>query len=70
MEESLKLPIGVLSGKIKKTLGISLDTHVPGAGIKKGLKMIDQPGKIRANSEDWKKTKHRPKRSIRLSYGI
>ncbi len=55
MEEPLKLPTGDLSRTPKKALSI-LDTHFPGGRIKKGPEIVDQPGKIRDNGEDWKKT--------------
>ncbi len=38
----------------EKALRLVLDTHFPGVRIKKAPEMADQPGKIRAKSEDWK----------------
>ncbi len=51
----MKLPTGDLSSTSENALCILLDTHFLGTRTKKEPKMVDQPGKIRANSKDWKK---------------
>ncbi len=56
---ALKEPLK-LQEPIKDTLGAfkyTPDVHFPGSRCKKGPEMVNQPGKIRDNSEDWKKAK-------------
>ncbi len=57
MEKSIKLPTRELSRTPEEALGKFLDTHSPNARSKKGPEGADQPGKIRVNSENWKKAK-------------
>ncbi len=53
----MKLPTGDLLRTPEEALDVLLDTHVSHATIKKGPEMVDQPDKIRANREEWKKAK-------------
>ncbi len=55
VEVLLKLPTGDLVKTTKEALCIVLDTHFPGVWIKNGPEEVDQPSKIRTNSENWKK---------------
>ncbi len=48
----MKRPTSEISRTPGKISGILLDTHFPGARIKKGPEMADQPCKIRTNSEE------------------